>query len=151
MNIDYGNLSSEMMQLVGAVFLFRLLIWVFYANTIRKTLLRVAPQNRLMKPEMAWLLVIPLFNIYWNFVVANRIADSLTNEFYDRKVAEEENPGRAIGRLYAWMFLLSNIPFPPFILVTVALLSFIYFIGYWVKINNFRNLLVEHEKFRNDS
>lgn len=139
------------MQLVGAVFLFRLLIWVFYANTIRKTLLRVAPQNRLMKPEMAWLLVIPLFNIYWNFVVANRIADSLTNEFYDRKVAEEENPGRAIGRLYAWMFLLSNIPFPPFILVTVALLSFIYFIGYWVKINNFRNLLVEHEKFRNDS
>lgn len=151
MNIDYGTLSGEMMQLVGAVLLIRLLIWVFYANTVRRTLLRVAPQNRLMKPDMAWLLVIPFFNIYWNFVVANQMADSLTNEFYDRKIAEEENPGKSLGRLYAWMFLLSNIPFPPFILITVALLSFVYFIGYWVKVNNFRNVLVEHEKFKKES
>ena len=150
MNLDYGNLTGEMIQLVIAVLLIRLLIWVFYANTVRKTLLLVAPENRLMKPGMAWLLVVPLFNIYWNFVVASQVADSLTNEFYDRKIAEEEQPGRAMGRLYAWLFLLSNIPFPPFILVAVALLSFVYFIGYWVKVNNFRNLLVEHEKFRNE-
>lgn len=140
-----------MLQLVIAVLLIRLLIWVFYANTVRKTLQLIAPENRLMKPGMAWLLAVPLVNIYWNFVVASRMADSLTNEFYDRKIAEEENPGRAMGRLYAWLFLFSNIPFPSFILVTVALLSFVYFIGYWVKINNFRNLLAEHEKFRNET
>ena len=151
MNIDYANLTGEMLQLVVAVLAIRLLIWVFYANTVRKTLLLIAPENRLIKPAMAWLLVVPIVNIYWNFIVAGRLADSLTNEFYDRRIAEEENPGASMGRLYAWMFLLSNIPFPPFILVTVALLSFVYFIAYWVKINNFRNLLVEHEKFRNDT
>ncbi len=138
-----------MMQLVVAVLLIRLLIWVFYANTIRKTLLLVNEENRLLNPKLAWLLVIPLFNIYWNFVVASRLADSLTNEFYDRKIAEEENPGRATGMLYAWLFLLSNIPLTPFILISIGLLSFVYFIAYWVKMNNFRNILVEHEKYRN--
>lgn len=99
-----------------------------------------------MTPNQAWLLVIPFFNIYWNFSVASRLADSLTNEFYDRKIAEEENPGRIAGMWYAWLFLLSSIPLPAFILVTMGLLSIIYFVGYWVKVNNFRNLLVEHGK-----
>ncbi|MGK6350627.1 hypothetical protein [Parapedobacter sp. DT-150] len=148
MNIDYENLTPEMMQLMVAALLIRLAVWVFYANTIRKTLLLVAPENRLMTPGQAWLLVIPLFNVYWNFAVASRLADSLTNEFYDRKIAEEENPGRAAGMWYAWLFLLSNIPFPPFILITVFLLSITYFVIYWIKASNFRNVLVEHEKFR---
>ncbi len=150
MNIDFANLTPELIQLVVVVFVFRLLIWVFYANTIRKTLLLIAPENRLLTPGQAWLLAVPLLNIYWNFVVASRLADSLTNEFYDRKIAEEENPGRANGMLYAWLFLLSNIPLAPFILLTIGLLSMVYFIVYWVKVNNFRNLLVEHEKFKNE-
>jgi len=146
MNIDYENLSPEMIQLVVAVFIIRLIVWAFYANTVRKTLERVSPENRLMAPNQAWLLVIPFFNIYWNFSVASRVADSLTNEFYDRKIAEEENPGRIAGMWYAWLFLLSSIPLPAFILVTIGLLSIIYFVSYWVKVNNFRNLLVEHGK-----
>ncbi|GGC25613.1 hypothetical protein GCM10011386_16980 [Parapedobacter defluvii] len=149
MNIDLEHLSPEMIQVAVAVFLIRLLIWLFYANTVRKTLLLVAPENRLITPNQAWLLAVPLFNIYWNFVIASRLADSLTNEFYDRKIAEEENPGRAAGNWYAWLFLLTNIPLPPFILITFFLLSITYFIVYWVKVSNFRNLLVEHEKFRN--
>ncbi|MFC7525413.1 hypothetical protein ACFQRK_15735 [Parapedobacter sp. GCM10030251] len=151
MNVDLENLSPEMIQAAIAVFLIRTLIWAFYANTIRKTLLLVAPANRLMTPGQAWLLVVPFFNIYWNFAVASRLADSLTNEFYDRKIAEEENPGRASGTWYAWLFLLTNIPLPPFILITLFLLSITYFIIYWVKVSNFRNLLVEHEKFRKGS
>jgi len=150
MNIDYENLSPEMMQLLVAVFLIRLVIWVFYANTIRKTLMRISPENRLMAPDQAWLLVIPFFNIYWNFSVASRLADSLTNEFYDRKIAEEENPGRMAGMWYAWLFLLSSIPLPAFILITLGLLSIVYFVGYWVKVNNFRNLLAEHQKFKDN-
>lgn len=149
MNIDFENLSPELLQLAVTAFLLRMLIWAFYANTVRRTLLLVAPANRLMTPNQAWLLVIPFFNIYWNFSVASRVADSLTNEFYDRKIAEEENPGRRVGTWYAWLFLLSNIPLPPFILISVGLLSFVYFIVYWVKLNNFRNLLVEHERFIN--
>ena len=150
MNIDYANLPPELMQLAVAAVAIQLLIWGFYANTIRRTLLLIAPENRLMSPEQAWLLIIPLFNIYWNFSVASRLADSLTNEFYDRKIAEEENPGRIAGVWYAWLFLLSNIPLPAFILVTIGLLSIVYFVGYWVKVNNFRNLLVEHEKLKDN-
>ena len=150
MNIDYGNLTPEMVQLVIAAALVRLVVWVFYANTVRKALLCISPENRLMSPGQAWLLIIPFFNIYWNFSVASRVADSFTNEFYDRKIAEEENPGRITGMWYAWLFLLSNVPLPAFILVTVFLLSVMYFVSYWVKVNNFRNLLMEHERQRKD-
>src|SRR5690606_13819668 len=148
--MNLANLSPEIIQVVVAVAIFRILIWVLYANTVRKTLLLIAPENQLMTPNQAWLLAVPLFNIYWNFAVASRLADSLTNEFYDRKIAEEENPGRAVGTWYAWLFLLTNIPLPPFILITLLLLSITYFIVYWVKVSNFRNLLAEHEKFRNN-
>src|SRR5690606_2701081 len=150
MNIDLENLPPEMLQVAVAVLLIRMFIWGFYANTVRKTLLKIAPENRLMEPNQAWLLAVPLFNIYWNFEVASRLSDSLTNEFYDRRIAEEENPGRGVGRWYAWLFLLTNIPFPPFILITIFLLSITYFVVYWVKIGNFKNLLVEHARFKNN-
>ena len=148
--MDLANLSPEIIQVAVAVLVVRVIIWGFYANTVRKALLLVAPENRLMTPNQAWLLAVPIINIYWNFAVASRLADSLTNEFYDRKIAEEENPGQSVGGRYAWLFLLTNIPLPPFILITLFLLSITYFVVYWVKVSNFRNLLVEHEKFRNN-
>ncbi len=150
MNVDYENLSPEMIQLAVAVFVVTLAVWGFYANTVRKTLASVSPENRLMEPNQAWLLVIPFFNIYWNFYVATRVADSLTNEFFDRKIAEEENPGRLAGMWYAWFFLLASLPLPAFIRVTIFLLSIIYFVGYCVKVNNFRNLLLEHDKHKDN-
>jgi len=149
MNIDYANLPPELMQLAVAAVAIQLLIWGFYANTIRRTLLLIAPENRLMSPEQAWLLIIPLFNIYWNFSVASRLADSLTNEFYDRKIAEEENPGKSTGTWYAWLFLVTNMPLPSFLVLAAGLLALGYFVAYWVKVSNFRSLLIEHEKFRN--
>ncbi|ULT28460.1 hypothetical protein KUH03_19100 [Sphingobacterium sp. E70] len=88
----------------------RTIIWLLFANTIRKTLNLVAVENRLMTPNQSWLVAIPLVNIYWNFQVASRLRDSLINEFYDRKIAVEENPTYRKGSLYAWIYLAANIP-----------------------------------------
>lgn len=151
MNFDLESISPDMLKIAGAFYLIKVLVRIFYANTIRGTLQRVASENRLMTPNQAWLVVVPFFNLYWNFQVATRLSDSLTNEFYDRKIAEEENPGRRAGMFFAWTCLLAAVPFPPFIIITLSLLSFVYFISYWVKINNLRNLLVEHDRFRQES
>ncbi len=151
MNFDLESISPDMLKIAAAFYLIKILVRAFYANTIRATLLRVSPENRFMTPNQAWLVVIPFFNLYWNFQIASRISDSLTNEFFDRKIAEEENPGRRIGMFFAWTSLLAAVPFPPFIIITLSLLSLVYFINYWVKINNLRNLLAEHDRFRKEN
>lgn len=151
MNFDLEGISPDLIKIAGAFYLVKMLVRIFYANTIRNTLLRIAEENRFMNPNMAWLVVVPFFNLFWNFQIASRVSDSLTNEFYDRKIAEEENPGKRTGLFFAWTALLSAVPFPPFIIITLSLLSLMYFITYWVKINNFKNLLTEHDRFRQES
>lgn len=148
MNFDLENISPDLIKIAGAFYLIKMFVRAFYAHTIRHILLRINEGNRFMQPNMAWLVVIPFFNLYWNFQITSRLSDSLTNEFYDRKIAEEENPGKRTGMFFAWSSLLSAIPFPPFIIITLSLLSLMYFISYWVKMNNFKNLLVEHDRFR---
>lgn len=122
-------------------------IRLFYCNTVRKTLKLIAEENRHMKPREAWLAMIPIFTIYWNFKIAERLANSLTNEFYDRKIAEEENPGQAIGYSYSILFALGYIPISSGFIFVMGLFSFIFFIRYWLKISNFKALLEEHNKY----
>lgn len=147
MELNLDSLTPDMLLAVWIVFAARLIIWAFYANTVRKTLQGVAEQNRFLQPAKAWLLVIPLFNIYWNFVVVRALSNSLNNEFFDRKIAEEENPGLTTGLLYCWIFMLSHIPFPAFILLVFLVMGIVYFIQYWIKINHFRLLIQEHDRF----
>ncbi len=148
MNIDYQNLPEGAMQLLLVVGASMFIISAFYAYTIQGLLKKVTPENRFMEPAQAWLVLIPIFNIYWNFVIATRVSNSLTNEFFDRKIAEEEDPGRLAGVRYAVLFLLSLFPFPGIIALTFSLLSLVYFIAYWVKLNNFKMLLEDHNRFR---
>lgn len=139
--------SPEFLQLALGILAFRIIVWLFFANTIRGTLLLVAKENRLMSPNQAWLLALPLFNIYWNFEIANRLRDSLINEFYDRKIAVEEKPTYKKGSLYAWIYLASNIPLPFGISFVLVVLHFVTLVNYWFSVNSFKRILEEHNKF----
>jgi len=146
MEVNLDNLSPDMIRTIWIMLAARVVIWLFYANAVRKLMLVISAENRFMNPAQAWWLAIPFVNIYWNFLVARNLSNSLNNEFFDRKIAEEENPGLGKGLMFAWMFLLSHIPFPTFILLTFFILGTVYFIQYWVKVANFRNLLLEHNR-----
>lgn len=124
-----------------------LIIWVLFANTVRSTLKLISKENQAILPNQAWFLVLPFFNIYWNFEVARRLSYSLNNEFYDRKIAVEEDPTFTAGMTYAWSFLIYNFPFPLFWRILGMVVSFVYFITYWFKINQYRVLLLEHNKW----
>src|SRR5690606_1598669 len=93
--------KPEVLYTALGLILIRIIIWLLFANTIRRTLSLIAVENRLMTPNQSWLVAIPLVNIYWNFQVASRLRDSLINEFYDRKIAVEENPTFRKGSLYS--------------------------------------------------
>ena len=130
--------------IIGGVI--RIIIWIFFAWTIYRTLKLVRKENRCILPGQAWFLAVPMFNIYWNFEVVRRLTDSLNNEFYDRQIEVEERPTQKWGMVFAWTFLLTNIPLPMFILVIIALLHLVYFITYWVKVNECKALLQLHIK-----
>lgn len=148
--MEYNGVTftEEMIWLLAIIAIISYTIRGFYCHTLKKTLDLISEENRCMQPKMAWLAIIPLFSIYWNFIIATRMSDSLTNEFYDRKIPEEENPGRATGLTYATLIAFANFPFFQGFAVAVALVSIIFFIKYWIKIDNFRVLLKEHNRYK---
>lgn len=144
-------LSPELIAEIERISIFFVVVFfiigLLFANTVRGTLKLIAKENQCLLPNQAWFLVVPFFNIYWNFEVARRLSYSLNNEFYDRKIAVEENPTFGAGMTYAWSFLIYNFPFPLFWRILAIVVCIVYFITYWFKINQYRVLLIEHNKW----
>ena len=139
---------ADFQRLEIIFFILILLVWILFANTVRNTLKLISKENQAILPNQAWFLVIPFFNIYWNFEVARRLSYSLNNEFYDRKIAVEENPSMGAGMTFAWSFLIYNLPFPIFWKMLSMIVSLVYFVTYWFKINQYRSLLLAHDKWK---
>lgn len=142
------ELAAEIERLSIFFGVVMLIVWALFANTVRNTLRLIAKENQAILPSQSWFLLLPFFNIYWNFEVARRLSYSLNNEFFDRKIAVEENPGYNAGMIYAWSYLVFHLPFPPFIRMLAMIVCFVYFISYWFKINQYRVLLLEHNKWQ---
>jgi hypothetical protein len=141
-------LTAEMIQMLVIFATVSIVVWILYARSIAQTLELIAMENRHMQPKQVWWVAVPFVNLYYNFVCVRALSDSLTNEFFDRKIAEEENPGRQTGLMYAWFFLLSFFPvLPYFLLMTFGLLGMIYFVMHWVKVVHFKHLIEAHNEF----
>lgn len=141
------TLTEDMVWAATIISIVSLIIRAFYCLTLSRTLKTVAEENRHLKPWMVWMALVPIVSLYWNFIIANRMADSLTNEFYDRKIAEEENPGRLFGLSYAIFVVIASFPLIPSISFVAGIFALYYFIRYWVKIDYFRILIIEHQRF----
>ena len=146
-DVNFSQLAAELTRIGIFFFVVLLVIWLFFANTIRNTLKLIAKENQCMLPNQAWFLAIQVFNIYWNLEVARQLSYSLNNEFYDRKIAVDESPTLRAGMTYAWCYLVYNFPLPAFWRMLGVIVSFVYFLTYWFKINQYRVLLLEHNKW----
>lgn len=132
-----------LMPYIIAIGVIQLILLLLLGNTIRTTLLLVKRENRLMIPGQAFLIALPLFNIFWNFQVVRHLRDSLINEFYDRKIPVDENPTQKEGSIYAWSYLVRNFPLPSFILYVAMGFNIIGFVMYWRKVLEYKRLLKE--------
>jgi hypothetical protein len=132
-------------QLILIIVVIALLPQIFYLLTLQNTLSKVSPSNRKMVPGQVWLSLIPLFGMVWQFIVVTRMADSLQAEFRERGITvPEEKPGYSLGIAYCVLYCCSIIP----ILGGLASLGgLVVWIIYWVKINEYKNLIGS----RNDS
>jgi hypothetical protein len=93
-----------------------------------------------MNGGLVWLLLIPLFNIIWHFIIVGNISTSLHNEFTSRNIQQEPSPGKSVGIAMCVLYVCSIIP--AFGLLC-ALAGFICWICYWVKVAGFSALLVK--------
>src|SRR5690606_36665282 len=70
---------------LGIVIIVAFLVpYILYLVTLQNTLKTISPVNRQMEPGRVWLLLIPVFNLIWNFIVAAKLADSLEAEYSSR-------------------------------------------------------------------
>jgi hypothetical protein len=104
---------------------------IFYLVTLQKALNRCSPESRAMNPGLVWLMLIPLFNIVWQFFIVLNMAKSLGAEFQKRGIAEEPNPGQTLGMVMC----IGNLICGP--------VGLICWIIYWVKIAGFSSKLAE--------
>lgn len=126
---------------IQVAFFVRLALEIVLCIISRRTLLQIKEENRCMHVDHVWLILIPLFCIYWNFVFMRRMVDSLNNEFYDRKIAVEENPTQKSGYFFAGTYLVYNFPAPLFIKFVTYILGIVTLFIYTAKIREYKKLL----------
>lgn len=115
---------------------------IFFLRTLSNTLKEIHPDNRRMQPAEVWLELIPIYGMVWQFIVVNRLADSLKSEFLSRNIdLSEDRPGHALGIAYCILLLCSWIPV---VGVVAAFAGFVCWIMYWVKISDFKSRLILH-------
>jgi hypothetical protein len=115
-----------------------LVVGVFYISTLRRALQLCAPVNRAASPDSAWLLLIPLFNIVWQFVLYPRISVSLEREFRQRGLPIERDPARSLGFALAILHACSLIPL---VKIFTGIASLVCWILYWSKISGYSRQL----------
>lgn len=141
-----GFIGPQEIIIILIIFLissaFTLIPLIFYLITLQNTFNAISAENRRMQSGEVWLTLIPLFGIVWQFIIVNRLADSLKAEFDARNIKiDEERPGAEIGLAYCILLCCSMIPFLNFLATIPGIICWII---YWSKINNYRIRLIQN-------
>ena len=124
--------------LIFVFFIGIILLAVFYLINLQNTLLEVSEKNRKIPAGNVWLMLIPLFNLIYPFILYPKISDSLKDEYNERGLPSKGDYARGIG---ITMPILGLCGFIPGINIFAGLAQFILFIIYWSKMSNFKNEL----------
>ena len=115
-------------------------ISILFTLTLYNTAMAIEPKNRMLAPLSIWLMVVPYFNLLWQFYVIAQLSKSIGLEFYSRGLPIQNKPTYKIGMVSAILSCLYYLPghFPAlkFLLFVVG---FITCIVYWVKVYEFKN------------
>lgn len=98
------------------------LIWmvigILYTLTLSNALRKCSVPSRTMRPGMVWLILIPVFNIIWQFFVVVGLARSVGNEFQTRRIPNvQRRPGMAVGIAMCVCTVCAILPFLVFYLL----------------------------------
>lgn len=110
--------------LLVAVAISALLAWLLKQNFDA-----LPEEHRKLKPtSRVWLLVIPFFNLYWNFVVYLALSDSYKNYFQAHGVTDVGDCAREIGKWYCIAAVCSLVPCVQYVSGPAALVLLIIYL-----------------------
>jgi len=116
-----------------------LIPYVLFLLTLQNTLNAISYENRRMPPANVWLMFIPLFNIVWQFILVTSVADSIKAECERLHIpVTEGRPTAGIGLAWNICSVCFFVPFAP-------LASLVLWIIYWVKVNEYKNLIIANK------
>jgi hypothetical protein len=95
---------------IAIAFLIIEAIWAGICYMLYITLKAVPPEHQKMPPGQIWLLLIPLFNLGWNFLVFQRIPESYQSFFYSRGRTDVGDGGKQIGLWYSICAVCGIVP-----------------------------------------
>jgi hypothetical protein len=135
------NYSIALIQLLFLVAF--VLPYVLYIYTMYKTMNTISIQNQQMKPGLIWLLLIPYFNLIWQFAVVNKLSNSILRECQRLNIEiSHEKPTNDIGNIFAILSIAGLMPIIGIFFLTGA---FICWIVYWVQVSKFRKRFIENK------
>lgn len=126
-----GSLLINCVGLVIGLAISALICYLLYTD-----LQRIPPQHRKQEPNMVWLLMIPLFNLVWNFFVWPKIAESYQSYFDAQGVTGEGDYGRQLSMILCIAAALCLIPLLNCLAGPVALVLYVLLL---VKFNGYKN------------
>jgi hypothetical protein len=124
-----------------------LIIQYFFCLSLSNLLKQIHPRNRHVEPLQAYRLFIPFYSLYWIFALTGRIADSLEDEYRERRWRRDGDFGRTIGMWYGITSIGSIIPYLGSL---IAIGAIVLWILYWVKAVAWRRELEKNYDPRRD-
>lgn len=145
----YGNsnpLTGEFLALGIGIFILYLILVVgivvlitMYYKTLIEVMAYVRPENRQTGVANILFMFIPLFSLVYGFIVYPRISDSIKKEYNSLGLSPDGDFGRSISIAMCATSFGFLIPFLNFIAPIAVLILWIIL---WVKINNYREVLM---------
>ncbi len=136
---DVAGLAFVLLA-IGIMLLIGLAINIVICALLYVAQKRVPAEHRKIDPLAVWLLLIPLFNLVWNFFVYRRIPQSYCSYFNAQGVQGKGDCGETIGLWLAICYACSIIPCVNYIAGPAALVLLIIFL---VKIMGLRGEIPE--------
>ena len=130
-----------LLAVFGVLALLGLAIYIFVLYKLSSCFARIPPPFRQMEPGQVWLLLIPCFNIVWNFFVYQKLSDSYKSYFNATGRYEVGDCGKAIGLAYCICTCCSLIPY---LGILPAIAALVLLIIYVVKALSFKAMIPEN-------
>ena len=124
-----------------------LLVYVFFCITFTRAMSQVSPTNRRIAPGLIWLTLIPWLGTIWMIFMTIFAAESFANEQRSRGATDPGKPTMAMGLVFSITGVLGLIPF---IGTFLRLISFVFWIIYWVQLGMQRSTLMKMPQMQGD-
>lgn len=119
-----------------------LILVVAYLLTLQKTLIVIKPKNRKVEYSLVWLMLIPVFNFAWNFILAKRISESIELEINESGNQMDGKPLYNLGVFCSIMYILTILSeFMKEGKIFIVVPGFIVWLYYWKKVAEYQKAI----------